>query len=87
MAEIPNANRVWGVYLLEHGFKEHSLLRKCRECYTVNDFCLDYPTGTYVVGTNDHAIAIIDGDIWDLFDSGDMYPMYYFEKLNQEGSD
>jgi hypothetical protein len=35
MGEMPSANSVWGTYLLEHGFEENSLMRKCRECYNL----------------------------------------------------
>jgi len=34
--EMPSANSVWGAFLLDHGFEEHSIISKCRECYTVS---------------------------------------------------
>ena len=82
MAEMPSANIVWGTFLIEHGFEPHSLLRKCIECYTVKSFCNDHPVGTYVLGTDSHALCVRDGDYYDSFDSGDMYPTYCFELKN-----
>ena len=84
MGEMPSANSVWGSYLLDNGFELHSLMRRCKECYTLSDFCLDHPYGTYVVGTDNHAVAVINGDHFDSFDSANVYPTYYFEKKEGE---
>jgi len=81
MCEMPSANVVWGNFLLDNGFEEHSLMRRCKECYTVGDFCNDHPVGTFVVGTDNHAVCCYMGNHYDSFDSGEMNPTYYFEKL------
>lgn len=80
MGEMPSANSVWGTYLINKGFDEHSLIRRCKECYTLQDFCSDFSKGTYVVGTDNHAICVIDGDYYDTYDSGDVNPTYYFQQ-------
>lgn len=82
--DMPSANSVWGSFLLDHGFEEHSIMSKCRECYTVEQFCRDHPKGEFIVGTDQHAIAVVNSDIWDVFDSRDMYPTYYFERIKKE---
>jgi hypothetical protein len=46
----------------------------------VEDFCRDNPEGTYVLGTGSHAIAVIDGNYYDAWDSGREQPMYYYRK-------
>lgn len=84
LGDMPSSNIVWGSFLEENGFEYHSLLRKCLECYSVADFCADNPVGKFVVGTDTHAIAIVDSNVWDIFDSQDMYPTYYFKKHDQE---
>ena len=81
MCEMPSANIVWGNFLLDNGFEEHSLMRRCKECYTIGDFCNDHPVGTFVVGTDSHAVCCYMGNHYDSFDSGSMNPTYYFEKL------
>lgn len=78
--EMPSANSVWGSFLIDNGFVEQPIMKKCKECYTVDRFCIDHPKGTFVVCTDSHAIAVIDGNVWDSYDSRDMYPTYYFEK-------
>lgn len=84
--DMPSANSVWGAFLLDNGFEEYSIIKKCRDCYTVNQFCKDHPDGIYVIGTDNHAVAVVQGDIWDTYNSGDMYPTYYFEKTKEENN-
>jgi len=43
-------------------------------------FCEDHPYGTYIVGTGTHAIACIDGNYYDTWDSGDESPLFYWKK-------
>lgn len=80
MKEIPIANNVWGSYLHDLGFSKEVVPDTCPECYTMLDFINDHPEGTYVVGTGSHAIAVIDGDYYDTWDSGEEIPMYYWRK-------
>ena len=84
MADMPSSNAVWGSYLIEKGFEEHLLVRRCRECYSIQDFCKDHPIGIYIVGTGSHAACIKDGNLYDSFDSSNMNPTYYFEKMEMK---
>ena len=77
--DMPSSNIVWGTYLIEHSFEE-GLLPRNRD-YTIRDFCRDYPTGTYVVGTDSHACCVLDGSLYDSYDSSYMHPTYYFKKI------
>ena len=79
--EMPSANEVWGSLLIQNGYVEHSLLTKCKDCYNLIDFCNDHPTGEYVVGTGQHTVYCSMGNYWDSWDSGDVVPTYYFEKV------
>ena len=81
--DMPSANHVWGAFLMQNGFKRHTLPNECPECYSVRDFANDHPEGTYVLATGTHAIAVRDGKYYDSWDSGDEVPMYYFEKDNE----
>ena len=78
--DMPSANHVWGEFLKTKGFSKHTIGPSCPDCYTVKDFCKDNPTGTYVLGTGDHVIAVVNGDYFDTWDSGNEVPIYYFEK-------
>lgn len=80
MCDMPSSNAVWGTYLINKGFQENSIIRKCTDCYTINDFCSEFNKGTYILGTGDHVVCCIDGVIYDSYDSGNMIPIWYFEK-------
>lgn len=80
MCDMPSANRVWGQFLKSNGFIKHQIPDTCPECYTIRDFCYEHPKGAYVVGTGEHVVAIIDGNYFDSWDSGDEIPIYYFER-------
>jgi hypothetical protein len=77
-AELPNANSVWGLYLRNKGAKQFLLPESCPACVTVRAFCEKYPTGVFVIGTGSHAVAVIDGDYYDAWDSGNEVPSYFW---------
>jgi hypothetical protein len=78
MADLPNSNAVWGAYLKRRGAEQFLLQESCPECITVRAFCDRYPEGTYVIGTGDHAVAVIDGNYYDSFDSGSATPTIFW---------
>lgn len=80
MFDMPSSNRVWGEFLKSKGFKKFQIPDTCPDCYTIRDFCYDYPVGTYIVGTGEHVVCVIDGNYYDSWDSGREIPIYYFER-------
>lgn len=64
-----------------NGFVRGNLPDTCPACYTLERFCKDFPVGTYLVATGSHVIAVIDGDYYDTFDSGNEVVTYYFERV------
>ena len=76
--DMPNSNEVWGDYLYRMGFEPFLLPESCPDCVTVREFARHFPVGTYIVGTGTHAVAVIDGDYYDTWDSGDVVPAYFF---------
>ena len=76
--EMPNANYLWGMYLKRHGAEQFLLPENCPSCITVRAFCKKYPEGVYVIGTGNHAVAVIDGDYYDSWDSGNEVPSYFW---------
>ena len=69
---------VWGKYLYMMGFRPFLLPESCPQCVTVKAFCKMYPQGRYVIGTGSHAIAVINGDYYDSWDSGDTIPSFFW---------
>ena len=80
MYDMPSANRVWGEFLKTKGFLKYQIPDTCPICYTIRDFCFDHPQGTYVVGTGEHVVAVVNGNYYDSWDSGNEIPIYYFER-------
>ena len=79
--DIVSSNALWGKYLMLNGFRRGNLPDTCPNCFTLQDFCLEFPVGTFVVCTGSHVIAVIDGNYYDTFDSGNEVVTYYFEKM------
>lgn len=80
MGDMPSSNSVWGSVLRQNGFYRHIIPNKCPDCYTVEDFCKDYPKGIYVLGLENHVVTIEDGNYFDSWPSGDKPVIYYWSK-------
>ena len=83
MADMPASNGVWGAVLRQHGFYRDSLPNTCPECYTAEDFCNEYNRGTFVLGFGDHVATVVDGDIYDSWDSSHEMPQYFWHRKEQ----
>ena len=80
MGDWGSSNAVWGAYLKDKGFLRYIIPNTCPKCYTIKQFCKDYPLGTYILATGSHVVAVIDGDYYDTWDSGNEVPIYYWKK-------
>lgn len=80
--DIPSSNNLWGSFLKENGFKARIVPDSCPECYTIRQFALDHPIGTYVVASGSHTVTIKNETWYDSWDSGDEIVAFYFEKEN-----
>ena len=78
--DMMNSNYVWERMLDEYGFRRHIIPNTCPSCYTVRQFASDNPEGVYLLATGQHVVAVINGDYYDTFDSGDYVPIYYWQK-------
>ena len=72
-------DHVWGHYLFKLGFKPFLLPQSCPQCVTVNAFSKMYPRGTYIIGTGSHAVAVVNGNYFDTWDSGNEIPTFFWE--------
>lgn len=80
LKNLPNADSVWGAVLKDEGFERNVIPNICPNCYTVRDFCRNHPKGTYVLATGTHVVAVIDGNYYDTWDSGDEVPVMFWRK-------
>lgn len=78
LLDWPHANYVWGEYLLDNGYSRYIIPNTCPACYTVADFAADHPRGTYILGTGEHCVTVVDGDWYDTWDSGQAVPIVYY---------
>lgn len=80
MHDMPSSNNVWGAYLKANGYHRYAIPDTCPDCYTIKDFCIDNPFGTYILGTGTHVVTAQDGNYFDSWDSGDEVPIFYWKK-------
>lgn len=80
LKDMPSSNYVWAAYLKDLGFHRYIIPDTCPACYTIKQFTFDNSFGTFLLGTGTHVVAVIDGDYFDSWDSGDEVPIYYFER-------
>ena len=79
--DLPNADSVWGGYLIRHGFSRHVMPDDAPDGYTVAEFARDHPSGMFVLSMpGRHVVTVVDGDYYDSWDSGAEVPVYYYAK-------
>lgn len=78
LSDMMEVNSTWGTYLKRNGYVQAMLPNTCPLCYTLKSFCEDFPKGEYIVATGSHVIGVIDGDYYDISDSGNDIVTYYF---------
>lgn len=76
MGDMPSSDSVWGAVLRQNGFYRKTIPNSCPDCYTANDFCEDNPKGVYVLGFGGHVATVIDGNLYDSWDSSKEIPIY-----------
>ena len=83
MNDMPSSNAVWGAVLRKRGFYRHIIPNSYPDCFTINNFADEYPTGVYVVGTGSHVVTIKDGVVYDSWDSRNEIPLYYWSREDE----
>lgn len=76
MGDMPSSDSVWGAVLRQNGFYRKTIPNSCPDCYTAEDFCKDNPKGIYVLGFGGHVATVIDGNLYDSWDSSKEIPIY-----------
>ena len=86
MGDMPSSNSVWGAVLRQNGFYRASIPDECPDCYTAEDFCNDHQKGIFVLGFGDHVATVVDGVIYDSWDSSLESPQYYWYKKEKDNN-
>ena len=84
MNDMPSSNSVWGAVLRKNGFYRHVMPSTCPDCYTVEDFADEHSHGVYVVGTGNHVVTIVDGTVFDSWDSRREIVSYFWSENETE---
>lgn len=84
MGDMPSSNSVWGAVLRQHGFYRKAIPDQCPECYTAEDFVRDNNRGTYVLGFGTHVATVVDGVLYDAWDSSKEIPQYVWFRKEDE---
>lgn len=69
-----------GAVLRKHGFIRESLPDSCPDCYSAEDFCMEHPNGIYVLGFGGHVATVVDGCIYDSWDSSHEIPQFVWRR-------
>lgn len=80
MADMPSSNAVFGSVLRQNGFSRYVIPNTCPDCFTIGDFADEHPKGVYVIGTGNHVVTIVDGTVYDSWDSRNEIPVYYWSR-------
>lgn len=80
MGDMPSSNSVWGAVLRQNGFQKKAIPNSCPDCFTFADFARDNPRGTFVLGTGSHVATVVDGNLYDSWNSSDEIPVFVWYK-------
>ena len=76
--DMPSSPYVIGMYLKKQGYERKMIPNICPDCTTLRAFVEDHKTGTFIIVTDGHIVTAIDGDYYDIWDSGDEIVLYYY---------
>lgn len=74
--DVLSANKVWGQYLTENGYRRY----EPDFPMDVDKFCRNFPRGTYVLGLDGHVVTVVDGFYYDTWESGGKNVIYFWER-------
>lgn len=80
MKDMPSANHVWGEYLRSKGFVRRAIPNTCPNCVTVEEFAIENNRGTFILGTGTHVVTVVDGIVYDSWNSLEEVPIFYYRK-------
>lgn len=79
-ADMPSSDSVWNNYLIYKGYERQVIPSVCPNCITVREFADSHQSGRYLLFVGGHVVAVINGNYYDTWDSGDKTVIYFFQK-------
>lgn len=76
LRDMPSANAVWGAYLARNGFRRYL----APDGITVGEFACENNRGVYILALSGHVVCIVDGVLYDTWDSSRELVLYYWQK-------
>lgn len=76
-------NKTWDSYLKSLGYQRFTLSDP--KPLTVAEFSNTHKDGVFIIGTGSHAVAVVNGDIIDSWDSSNEVVQYYYQKQSGGG--
>lgn len=83
MGDMPSSNSVWGAVLRKNGFYMSTIPSYDLNHYTAEEFAKDHPIGTYVLGFGNHVATVVDGDLYDSWNSSKELPQYFWYRKDE----
>lgn len=83
MGDVISSDSVWGAVLRSHGFNRKAIDNDLPPDYTVENFARDNKHGTFVLGTGGHVVTVVDGTIYDSWDSSREIPQYVWYRKDE----
>lgn len=83
MGDMPSSDSVWGATLRQNGFYRQAVPNECPNCYTAEEFAKDHPSGIFVLGFGGHVATIVDGILYDSWDSSQEIPVYFWYRKDK----
>lgn len=80
MCDMPSSDAVSGAILRQYGFVRETIPNTCPDCFTAEDFCRENPEGTFVLYFGDHVATVIDGCLYDSWDSSSRIPQFVWRR-------
>ena len=86
MADMEHSDDVLAAVLRQNGFYREVIPNECPDCYTAEDFCNEHQDGTYVLYLGEHFATVVDGVLYDSWDSRREIPQYYWYKKEKDNN-
>ena len=80
MGDVMHSDAAWGSVLRQNGLMRKSIPDTCPDCYTAEEFAENNPEGIFVLGFGNHAATIVNGTLFDAFDTSRAIPQYFWYK-------